>query len=183
MNKHSPDQIFDELLLMQYREGDQQALVLLIRRWNPKILAYADRIVQEKQAAKDVAQEVWISVIKGLHQLLDEKKMGSWLLGITHNKAIDWLNKKKTPLRETVMEREEQESTNGEENTQLETMRAAIKRLTPDQQQVLTLFYLEEYSLQEISDDLAIPKGTVKSRLFYARESLKKEIKMYNHER
>ena len=91
MSLKSPDQIFDELLVMRYQTGDQKAFELLIKRWNPKIMSFAYRNIKDIQGSKDVAQEVWLAVIKGISSLFNNKNFGSWILGITHNKSMDWI--------------------------------------------------------------------------------------------
>ena len=83
MASKSPDKVFDELLVMQYLTGDRKAFELLIKRWNPKILIYAYRNINNKVGAEDVAQDVWLAALKGIHRLHDHTKLGSWLLGIT----------------------------------------------------------------------------------------------------
>ena len=181
MSLTSPDQVFDELLVMRYQAGDQKALELLIKRWNPKIMRYAYRYIQDQQSSEDVAQEVWIAVIKGLNRLTDSSKFGSWLLGITHNKAIDWIKKNATPSSHLIA-RECSPMNVSKADPKILSMRHAIKLLTLNQRNVLTLFYLEGHSIQEISEILNISVGTVKSRLFYARESLKQALNNTNYE-
>jgi len=86
MSLRNPDHVFDELLVMQYRAGDQKAMELLIKRWNKKIIMYAYRNIHNLEGAQDVAQEVWLGALKSIHHLKDHMKFGSWLLSITHNK-------------------------------------------------------------------------------------------------
>jgi len=180
MYSKPPNQVFDELLVIQYQAGDQKALELLIKRWNPKIMVYALRNINDQQGAEDVAQEVWLAALKGIHRLQHHTKIGSWLLGITHNKSMDWIKKNAKLDHHAVIENSP--STELASDNQVIKMRQAIQKLKMDQQNILTLFYLEGYSLIEISEILKISKGTVKSRLYYARESLKKVIKNFNHE-
>jgi len=175
MYSKSPNQVFDELLVMQYQAGDQKALELLIKRWNPKIMVYALRNINDQQGAEDVAQEVWLAAIKGVHRLHNHTKIGSWLLGITHNKSMDWIKKNAKIDHSITIENSPTIELTSDD--QIIKMRQAIQELKLEQRNILTLFYLEGYSLIEISEILKISKGTVKSRLYYARESLKKAIK------
>jgi len=177
MSFKSPNKVFEELLVMRCQAGDQKALELLIKRWNPRIMRYAFRNIKDQQGSEDVAQEVWIAVIKSLHRLSEHTKFGNWILGITHNKSMDWI-KKNHNLEEHHIIAESSSSDEPVHNNLIIRMRKAIQKLNTDQRNILTLFYLEGYSLNEISDILSISKGTVKSRLFYARESLKKQIKI-----
>ena len=181
MSLNSPDKIFDELLLLRYQDGDKKALELLIKRWNPKIMNYAIRNTGDYQGAEDVAQEVWISMLKGYQQIRNFRKIGTWLLGVTHNKSVDWIKKNPKPINQQPGENIESPNENKEE--QINRMRQALTQLNMDQQNVLSLFYLEGFTLHEIADILDISIGTVKSRLFYARESLKKQIQKEDYER
>lgn len=183
MSLRNPDHVFDELLVMQYRAGDQKAMELLIKRWNKKIIMYAYRNIQNSAGAQDVAQEVWLGALKGIHLLKDHMKVGSWLLGITHNKSMDWLKRNQAVRQEVATDRSLLRPDNTEEdNEDLSTMRKAMRELSNDHQNILSLFYLEGFTIIEIANILDTSKGTVKSRLFYARESLKEKIKQNNHE-
>ena len=73
-------------------------------------------------------------------------------------------------------------SDNHSSEEDVSVMRRAMQELSIDHRNILSLFYLEGYTVIEIAAILDTSKGTVKSRLFYARESLKKQIKNYNHE-
>ena len=180
MSSQSPERIFDELLIIQCKAGDKKALELLIKRWNPKIMSYATRNIKNHQGAQDVAQEVWLAAIRSIHRLKDESKIGSWLLGITHNKSMDWI--KKNPSTSPPSEKIYSSIDRQDEDQRSAILNQALLKLSMDQRNVLSLFYTEGYSLLEISEILKISQGTVKSRLFYARESLKKAIKIYNYE-
>jgi len=181
MSLKSPDRVFDELLVLQYQAGDEKAFALLVKRWSPKIIRYAYRNLHDQQTAEDVTQEVWLAAVKGIHRLSDHRNIGSWLLSITHNKSMDWL-KKYGGKKESLEIKEEPAAEVTSDDPKI-NLRRAIKQLNPDQRNVLTLFYLEGYTIQEISEILSLSKGTIKSRLFYARESLKKVIKKYSYER
>ena len=176
MRKQYPNRVFDELLVLQCQAGDTKALELLIRRWHKRIVAYAYQITRNTEASKDVAQEAWVVVVERLFKLKDPSKFGSWLLSITHNKSVDWINqmKKRREVQEfkATTEQETEES-----NAQLSAMRSAMQELSSDHRLILRLFYLEGLTINEITEVLNLSKGTVKSRLFYARNALKNKIK------
>lgn len=176
MSFKTPHKVFDDLLVMQYRAGDQAALRLLVKRWNRKIRAYAFRNIGDRHGAEDIAQEVWIAVVKSIHRLDDPVRFGSWVLSIAHNKSMDWVKRHHmTRKRQDLPALVEDVS---ESDAMMQSMRQAMRELKPDQYNILALFYFDGYAIAEIADILGISIGTVKSRLYYARESLKKKIKV-----
>ena len=138
------------------------------------------------QVAKDIAQESWQVIINKIKGLEDTNKFGSWALSIVNRKSIDWLRKKKRTF-DNLKEYYESENTISEgyhqEIDEVQKLKRDIKSLPEGQQMVLQLIYTEEYSLLEICEILKLSKGTVKSRLFYAREKLKTIIKIRNYEK
>ena len=182
-----PDQIFDALLVMECQAGKNSAFNLLVKRWHAKLCKQAYWYTRDKEQAKDIAQESWGVILNKIQFLKDPNSFGSWAMRIVTNRSLDWLRKRKRERKG--------EQTNYDEpalspdNQELiatahggEMISEVIKRLPLKQQQVLNLFYLEEFSLKQISEILDISVGTVKSRLFTARETLKSIIKNRSHE-
>jgi RNA polymerase sigma-70 factor (ECF subfamily) len=176
----NPTQIFEELLVLKCQSGDEQSLSLLIKRWHPKLLRQANRHLYDMEASKDVVQESWQAIIKGLSALNDSSKFGVWALSITSRKAIDWIRKKQTARKrkedELAFQIAQAAEPNHEKEVLLNKMGKALKELPHDQRLVLSMCYLESHTLMDIGKILDLPLGTVKSRLYYAREHLKKII-------
>jgi RNA polymerase sigma factor (sigma-70 family) len=179
------DSTVDGWLVLQYQSGNNKALPLLVRRWHKKFCNGAFWVTRDAAASKDIAQESWKVIIEQLKRLKDEKSFGSWALTIVHRRSIDWIraNKKESKKlnkyynEQSVIEEEESDN----EHLKKELLKA-IKALPEQQQTVIRLFYIEDYSLREISEILNISIGTVKSRLFHAREKLKLILKNRTHE-
>lgn len=180
MEKH-PAQIFEELLVLKCQSGDEKSLSILIKRWHPKLIRQANRHLYDMDASKDVVQESWQAIIKGLYTLKDSSKFGVWALSITSRKAIDSIRKKQASRKreeDEVAFHLEQVTEQGDEKEILLTkVRIALQELPIDQKVVLSMFYLDNHSLIEISNILDLPTGTIKSRLYYAREHLKKIVR------
>jgi len=177
MCNKGPDKVFDGLLVQQYLNGDHKAVDLLIKRWNKRILSYAIRTTRNPEKAKDIAQEVWVVAIKSLPSLKEYNKVGSWLLSITHNKCMDAMRQIVRIDELTEYPELDPSEDADQEHKKMIKLRTSIRTLNNSHKNVLTLFYLEGMSLIEISDILNVSKGTVKSRLFHAREKLKKVLK------
>lgn len=135
-------------------------------------------------AAKDITQEAWASVIKGLSNLKNPARFPVWLHQIVHRKSVDWIRKmqKERGLDHHEVEESLHSETEGI-NDKSKLLMKHLQNLPEEQIAILTLFYLKEHSILEIGEILSIPSGTVKSRLFNAREHLKKKLKNIDYEK
>ena len=179
------DKIVDSWLVLNYQTGHKKSLAILVKRWHGKFCKQAYFYTKDIDIAKDIAQESWRVIMKKVHTLEDTNKFGSWGLSIVTRKAIDWLRKEKRSfnnLKEYYESENKITESFQKDLNEVQKLKMAIESLPKGQQMVIRLFYTEEYSLSEISEILKISKGTVKSRLFYAREKLKTIIKSRNYE-
>jgi len=178
----------DSELIKRYLSGDKASLALLVERWHSIFCEKAFWVLKNKDTVKDVAQESWIVIINKLHTLKNADSFKSWALRIVYNKAIDAYNKsRKESIQDIYTKLDSEVFINTSENEERKALQmkllSAIQNLPKDKQEVIRLFYVEEYSLKEISSLLQIPLGTTKSRLFKAREKLKSIIKSYDYEK
>jgi RNA polymerase sigma-70 factor (ECF subfamily) len=177
------DKNSDTHLVIAFQSGNANALTELVKRWHKRFCEKAFWMVKDADAAKDIAQDSWKTIMNKIHDLKEPSSFSSWAMRIVYTKSLD-------AIRETNRKRQKQENlanlaneriieTEGyEENTQLKIeLLKAIRSLSDHHQMVLKLFYVEDYSLKEISATLNISIGTAKSRLFHAREHLKLILK------
>ncbi len=177
MNERTPASVLDEYLVVESQLGDRVAFARLVDRWHARLLRHAYHYTQDGEAARDVAQESWIAVVRGLRSLEDPARFRAWVLRIVANKARDWIRRERA--RRSATRRAEVVATGDEPNREADAMqrvRAGLTELNPRQRLILTWFYLEEMSVREIADALSIPVGTVKSRLFHARNALRARL-------
>ncbi|MFT5863942.1 MAG: RNA polymerase sigma factor (sigma-70 family) [Flavobacteriales bacterium] len=172
--------IKDSWLVTQYREGHTTAMAVLVKRWHIVFCRQAYRYCKDIAIAKDIAQDAWIKILNKMDALENPEKFGSWGVSIVTKKAIDWYRKNK--INTEAKQRLDQTVDPEEEDSirplvVIAQLKTAITLLSEEHQKVLTLFYVESYGLIEISEILKISKGTVKSRLYYAREHLKTILK------
>lgn len=172
--------VFDELLILQYQAGNRKALTLLVKRWNSKMLHQAYLHSQNYDASRDIVQESWQSVISSLKKLRDPAAFPLWVRRIVRGKSIDWIRiqQKKRKMLENHEIEETLEIDNND--TGVTTLRIALKQLSGEQRILLNMHYLGNRPLQEISEVLSVPVGTVKSRLFHARKKLLNLFKRIN---
>ena len=175
--------IEDSWLVTQYCNGHQKAMAVLAKRWHLKFCKQAYTYTYDADIAKDIAQEAWMTILKNIHTIERPEKFGSWGLSIVTKKSIDWYRKSKRiqeKNQEIFLENDEfiieEKDVLGNQLAK-EKLKTAIASLSEEQQSVLKLFYKESYGVIEISEILNVSKGTVKSRLYYARERLKTILK------
>lgn len=170
----------DKQLIEIYQQGDKKAIVFLVERWHKTFCKMAFMYVKNPDEAKDIAQESWTVILSKVGDLQDASKFKFWAISIVKRKAIDFLRSKKREKKH--QEKLKNESvipiSPEEENPIKNKLQKAIKELPFHQQTVLKLFYIQEYSLKEIAELLNVSVGTVKSRLFNAREKLKSIVKL-----
>ena len=178
----------DAVLIVLYQSGKNNVLPILVKRWHMHFCKYAYWYCKDAQTAKDIAQESWLVIYKKLYDLKEPERFKSWAISIANHKAIDWIrksNREKNKLHKfydetpkvEIIEKVEQYSSSVHQK-----MKNEIAKLPQHQQVVLRLFYIEEYSLKQIGGLLEISVGTAKSRLFHARERLKKQMRKYKNE-
>ena len=166
----------DRFLIQQYLKGNKSVLPLLVKRYHKIFCQKAFWITKDKGLAKDVAQDSWITIIDKLKSLKNTDSFKSWALRIVYTKAVDKLkNRTKENKNFDLNKTEAVFQKFGDDNSAVVKWKLlkAFRDLPKGKQEIIRLFYTEEYSIYEISNFLKIPVGTVKSRLFKAREKLK----------
>lgn len=177
-----PRKIFDGLLVLQYRAGRTKALGVLVKRYHRKLCKHSYCYTHDVNAAKDIVQDSWTIIINKIDSLSDPNLFGSWAFRIVTRKSLDFVKRKNRELRnlQTYHSTQELEEVEGNNDAAVRKLLHAMRSLPKEQQIVLRLFYTENYSLKEISEILDVAIGTVKSRLFHAREKLKTILKNNN---
>jgi RNA polymerase sigma-70 factor (ECF subfamily) len=170
----------EQLPVPQARAGESAAWDVLFRRYQLPLYAYVFELVHNEQTSLDIVQETFISAVKYIRGLRDDEKFGSWLFGIAHQKVIQlW---RKHSGKEILFD-EIPESPDGFEDSpddllirreQETAFMNLLNQLPLPQRSVLLLHFIEEFSLEEIACITETPLGTVKSRLHYAKKSLRK---------
>jgi RNA polymerase sigma factor (sigma-70 family) len=175
----------DGQLVEAYKAGDKAALAFLVKRWHKMFCDKAYWLVKDRDVAKDIAQESWTTIIKNIEKLKEPKQFKYWATRIVCNKSMDWL-RQQVVIRNRTIGYEVQIESNDNSYVENESLKQkllqAINELPINQKSVVRLFYIESYSLKQISDLQNISVGTAKSRLFHAREKLKTILKHKNYE-
>ena len=181
MTHTNPEDSDGDRLLTRYQNGDDKALREIVRLLHPKLEKTIHFATGDRTAIEDLVQECWHAIIPQLSTLDVNVSLQAWALSIARRKSVDWIRARQRQREKRIEMREEssirEETTDNETGTgKLERVYAGIETLPASQKIVLELFYLENLTLKEISKLLSISEGTVKSRLFTAREYLKQTI-------
>ena len=168
-----------EALWRRCRAGDAEALEELIRRWERKLFYYVRRLVAEEADAWDVLQQTWLRVIKGIGAVRDADKLVPWLYCVARSAALS--HRKSLLARERFLDRQASIDELGaapirEIGWSAQVVHDGMQRLSIHHRETLTLFFLEDLLISQIAQVLAVSEGTVKSRLFYAKQALREVL-------
>lgn len=169
------ERIYLEYLVLHCRHRDKKAWEELIRLYEKRLFYFIRQIVGQHQDALNVMQDTWLKAYNSIHRLRNPASLTSWLYRIARNRSLKLLcTRRKAISLEDCYETDLLPSDmqiNG--SYAAEQVHHGLKHLTVAHREALALFYLEDFSLQEIAEILGIPIGTVRSRLYYAKRSLK----------
>lgn len=165
----------DELLVVRCQLGEPEAFDALIARWHRPLWQYIRRMIGRDEEARDLLQEVWVRVIRGIARLRDGSRLRAWLFGIARRTLMDRLRREYAaiPIGDIDVSELAADGEPIDNESDLASLDAALETLPTIEREVLTLFYLRDLSLAELADALSVPVGTVKSRLFRARKLLR----------
>ena len=149
-----------------------QALPLIVAEFKRKVFALAFSFTRERDEAEDLTQEVFVKVWKALPRFDARASLSTWIYAITRNTSLSALRAR----RQTVEVEECIAEDDHEHSAERMLLLRLIERLPEKQRQVITLFYMEERSHEELSQMLDTPVGTIKTLLHRARERLRLEV-------
>ncbi|KJB88823.1 RNA polymerase [Paenibacillus sp. E194] len=157
-----------EQLAARACKGDKDAFGTLIRTYEAPLYRVAKSIVHSDEDCADAIQEAVLKAYRSIHSLREPKYFKTWLVRILVNECRTLLRKKKQTVPFVELQHSKAEASEYEHIETLEIVNA----LEEDLRIVVTLFYIEDLPLKEVADMLDQPVGTVKSRLFRARNKL-----------
>jgi RNA polymerase sigma-70 factor, ECF subfamily len=170
----------DADLIRKARRGDVEAFNLLISRWEKRVFNYLLRILQNREDALDLSQDVFLKAYQNLRKLEDPERFAAWLFRIAHNEAYSLFRKRRPEGEPEAEERSEQVVTIGGAGVfPLElsiAVSSALGRLSSDQREAVVLKIYQGFKFEEIAEILSCPVSTVKSRLYTALELLKADL-------
>lgn len=178
----------DRDLVTRAVTGREDAFEELVRRYQRPIAAYVYRMVGDYEAALDLTQEVFIKVYNSLRRYRSEFKFSTWIYKIAHNSAVDHLRRYSNRALALTNEFEgeqydlplesrrlspEQESEKAERRAEIEQV---VRGLPMAYRELVLLRHSHDMSYDEIAEVTGLPLGTVKNRLFRARETMRQQF-------
>jgi RNA polymerase sigma-70 factor (ECF subfamily) len=182
----------DQELVKRVQKGDQQAFNLLVLKYQPRILNLISRFVRNQADVEDVAQEAFIKAYRALKNFRGDSAFYTWMYRIAINTAKNYLvaNNRRTPDGATIDAQEAEQYEAGvalRENATPETemltqeieqvVHKAIADLPEDLRTAITLREMEGLNYEDIAQVMDCPIGTVRSRIFRAREAIDLKLK------
>ncbi len=177
-------------LVRRVQAGDKSAFDVLVLKYQQKVINLVTRYVHDPHIAMDVSQESFIKAYRGLKNFRGDSAFYTWLYRISINTAKNYLVSKNRRMPDDDIDAQEAEQYDGGDKLRdiatperqalteeiQATVQNAIEALPDDLRIAITLRELEGLSYEEISETMECPIGTVRSRIFRARESIEKEL-------
>jgi RNA polymerase sigma-70 factor (ECF subfamily) len=176
--KRNSEHILTEWLVVNCQLGDSDALQQLMKIWYPKLLRYAQRQLGDQQKAQDAVQNTFEVVAKSIRTIKDPGSFAKWVYQTLQNKGVDIIRQKQRQDR-LCNEYIQFQAVHGSEQADLDEdaeFEQMLNGLQPELYQLVHLHYLEGFSMLEISELLAVPAGTIKSRLHQARKLIQNNL-------
>jgi len=173
----------DGQLISQLRQGDLLALGVLYNRHKTQVFRVALAITRDPSAAEDILQESFLKLYASIDRFDETRPLAPWLYRVTVNLSYNWVTRRGrwlAPLGDAIERLRSGPKSSpekiAEQNELQRIVREALDSLKFEHRVVLVLFYLGGFSLREIAYILDLPEGTVKSRLHYGRERLRRRL-------
>jgi len=182
----------DQLLVERVQQGDKRAFELLVAKYHRKIIRLISRLVRDPAEVEDVAQDAFIKAYRALPQFRGESAFYTWLYRIAVNTAKNYLaTQGRRPEALSDIDAEEAETfADGEQLRDIntpesmlhtrqvaDTVNRAMEALPEELRTAITLREIEGLSYEEIAEAMGCPIGTVRSRIFRAREAIAEKLR------
>ena len=178
----------DNEIISRVLQGEQNAYAELVKRYQSYVFTLILRMVKTREDAEEIAQDVFVKAYRSLADFRGDSKFSTWLYTITNTTSITFLRKKKLEIHsldnEKVFETADNKDSGFranliEQKSRVNMVNEAIAMLSPDDAEIITLFYKAEQNLEEIGRILRLETNTVKVRLHRARGRLKEKMEKY----
>jgi len=193
-NKSEWSEVDDRSLILSAKEGNVGAFEQLVQKYDRKVFSIASLYVQSSEDAKDIYQEVFVRVYKGLQKFEFRSEFSTWLYRITTNVCLTHRSKSKKHSHSSLDESHDDDEGHGahlgdaiadEQSTDQamvnaeisENVERAIESLSPRQKMVFTLRHYEGHKLKDIAVMMNCSEGTIKKYLFTATEKMRVQLK------
>jgi RNA polymerase sigma factor (sigma-70 family) len=181
-------ELTDTEIIKRILQGEQALFSQLVQRYQQYVFTLVLRFTDSREDAEEISQDVFVKAYRSLADFRGESKFSTWLYTVVRTSSITFLRKKKLDTTSLDNERTFLQLENRESGFNANTMEqksrhamvnAAIRLLSPDDGQIITLFYKGEQSLEEIGRIMGMEPNTVKVRLHRARNRLREKMEKH----
>lgn len=187
MKKISVEDIgLEEALIAGLKNQDEASFQVLYENYNRRIYMTAYRILRDEELARDAMQESLINVYRAIRTFRGDSRLSTWISRITVNVCLEMLRRNRkhnNRTEEDISEDWTLPDANAldplrrmEQQEADRRIRSAMARLGRKHRIVVRMHDLQGYTIKEIAEDLEVAEGTIKSRLYYGREALKRQL-------
>ena len=173
------DRINDRMYVIRAQLGDDDAFMKLVDHYSGRLLYYIRRLLEDADRSEDILQDVWLMVYKKINTVRDASAFSVWLYRTARNRAIRLL---RDESRYVFLEQYDELDLIDDNSKSLlfddiDKLHRVLTTLSPEQKEAIILRFFEEMSYQEISEIVGCSVGTVRSRIHYAKQELRKKMK------
>lgn len=179
---HAVTENDDRPNVAEARTGNHAAWDRLFQRYQLPLFTYVVDLIRDSGSSFDLVQEVFLRAVRHLPSLRDDRRFGSWLFGIAHQLVLaHWRRRGRSPIDDTELPETTPDTAEAPDEALLRTddtakLLASLDALPEHHRSVLLLHFLEDLSLAEIAEIQGLSIGTVKSRLHYAKRTLRQRL-------
>jgi RNA polymerase sigma-70 factor (ECF subfamily) len=172
------DRVYERLLVLRCQAGDEEAFAALVARYQPRLRYYLRKMLFGLREPDDVLQDVWLDVFRSIARLIDADAFRAWLYQVARARALKEFRKRRLSFQPL----EEVHTTDVGPETEIfaaddaRSVHLALDKLATAHREVLVLRYIEDMSYEEIARIVNCQIGTIRSRLFYAKQALRNEL-------
>jgi RNA polymerase sigma factor (sigma-70 family) len=181
-------ELTDTEIIKKILQGEQALFAQLVQRYQRYVFTLVSRFTSNREDAEEISQDIFVKAYRSLADFRGEAKFSTWLYTVVRTSCITFLRKKQLDTisldnERTLVQLENKESGFNanivEQKSRHAMLNAAIQLLSPDDSQILTLFYKGEQSLEEIGRIMGLEPNTVKVKLHRARNRLKEKMEKH----
>jgi len=170
--------IWEQTLVVRCQAGDDDAFAELMGLYEARLRYYVEGLAGRTNDADDILQDVWLDVYLKIHKLRSPKAFRAWLYRIARDKVYAEFRRKKhitlESLEQEIPQEGREEPTFSAED--IERIRASLQKLSHKHREILLLRFLEDMTYEEIAVSLCCQIGTVRSRVYYAKCALRRQM-------
>ena len=173
----TPEALYEQTLVVRSQIGDEAAFQELLKLYGPRLLLFIQRMMQSSpEQNADEAQETWIAIYRALPRLLDASKFRPWAFRIARDRIYREYRRRRLPVQPMAEGAIENVSETAELDPGLdrEELLQCLDSISPEHREALVPRFFEEMSYEEIARVTDSSVGTIRSRIHYGKQALKK---------